>query len=129
MAILSTGLHCNMLWNWNSFKHHFTFSNCWWSCISRREVILNHNLLNMCSGVASIGARGAKCSPWQWKNCQKSEEGKHREKIEKRKNRGEKEEKSGRKGQNQEDSFTLPLLTNRAGYATEYVEREEFWKT
>ena len=29
-----------------------------------------------------------------------------------------KEEKSGRKGQNREGSFTLPLLTNRAGYAT-----------
>ena len=26
--------------------------------------------------------------------------------------------KSGRKGQNREGSFTLPLLTNRAGYAT-----------
>ena len=28
------------------------------------------------------------------------------------------EEKSGRKGQNREGSFTFPLLTNRAGYAT-----------
>ena len=26
--------------------------------------------------------------------------------------------KSGRKGQNREGSFTLPLVTNRAGYAT-----------
>ena len=40
-----------------------------------------------------------------------------REKI--RKNRGKKEE-SGRKGKNQEGSFTLPLLTDRAGYATSY---------
>ena len=31
---------------------------------------------------------------------------------------GKKEEKSGRTGQNQEGSFTLPLLTDRAGYAT-----------
>ena len=38
--------------------------------------------------------------------------GKKREKI------GEKEEKSGRKGKNREGSFTLPLLTDRAGYAT-----------
>ena len=33
----------------------------------------------------------------------------------KRKNR-EKEVKSGRKGKNREGSFTLPLLTDRAGY-------------
>ena len=34
----------------------------------------------------------------------------------------EKEEKSERKGQNRVGSFTLPLLTNRAGYATGSVE-------
>ena len=42
--------------------------------------------------------------------------GANREKI--RKNRGKKE-KSGRKGKNLESSFTLPLLTDRAGYATD----------
>ena len=31
---------------------------------------------------------------------------------------GEKEQKSGRKGKNREGSFTLPLLTDRDGYAT-----------
>ena len=31
---------------------------------------------------------------------------------------GKTEEKSGRKGKNREGSFTLPLLTDRAGYAT-----------
>ena len=31
---------------------------------------------------------------------------------------GKKEEKSGRKSKNREVSFTLPLLTDRAGYAT-----------
>ena len=31
---------------------------------------------------------------------------------------GEKDEKLGRKSKNQEVSFTLPLLTARAGYAT-----------
>ena len=31
---------------------------------------------------------------------------------------GENQEKLGRKGKNQEGSFTLPLLTDRAGYAT-----------
>ena len=29
-----------------------------------------------------------------------------------------KEEESGRKGKNRDGSFTLPLLTDRAGYAT-----------
>ena len=33
---------------------------------------------------------------------------------------GGKKEESGRKGKNQEGSFTLPLLTDRAGYATSY---------
>ena len=42
--------------------------------------------------------------------------GKKKEKIRK------KEEKSGRKGKNREGSFTLHLLTDRAGYAT--VEHE-----
>ena len=53
--------------------------------------------------------------------------GKNQEKIGKkeeksgkiRKKSGKKEEKSGRKGKNREDSFTLPLLTERAGYATD----------
>ena len=37
---------------------------------------------------------------------------------EKREQIRKKEEKSGRKGKNREGSFTLPLLTDRAGYAT-----------
>ena len=60
------------------------------------------------SGVATGVARGADCHPWQRKICQKSG------KI------GEKEEKSGRKGKNREGSFTLPLLTDRSGYATAF---------
>ena len=44
---------------------------------------------------------------------------KHLPKIGKNQERiGKKEEKSGRKGKNREDSVTLPLLTERAGYAT-----------
>ena len=35
-----------------------------------------------------------------------------------RENGRKKEDKSGRKGKNWEVSFTLPLLTDRAGYAT-----------
>ena len=34
---------------------------------------------------------------------------------------GKKEDKSGRKGKKREVSFTLPLLIDRAGYATAYV--------
>ena len=45
--------------------------------------------------------------------------GKNQEKILKNSGKiGKKEEKSGRKGKNREVSFTLPLLTDRAGYAT-----------
>ena len=33
---------------------------------------------------------------------------------------GENQEKLERKGKNRESSFTLPLLTDRAGYATEF---------
>ena len=46
--------------------------------------------------------------PLTAKICQKS--GKNQEKSEKK-------EKSGRKGKNREASFTLPLLTDKAGYA------------
>ena len=60
------------------------------------------------------GQGGQSATPNSEKFAKKS--GK-REKI--RKNRGKKEE-SGRKGKNQEGSFTLPLLTDRAGYATSY---------
>ena len=54
------------------------------------------------------------------KNCQKSgKRGKNQEKSgEVRKKKGKKEDKSGRKGKNREVSFTFPLLTDRAGYAT-----------
>ena len=57
------------------------------------------------SGVATGGSRwGRVPQPWQWKICQKS--GEKREKIRKK------------EGKNREGSFTLPLLTGRAGYAT-----------
>ena len=51
------------------------------------------------------------CHPWQWKNCQKS---------------GKIQEKSGRKGK-REVSFTLPLLTDRAGYATGLMQKYWNW--
>ena len=66
------------------------------------------------SGVATGVARGAECHPWQQKFA------KNREKSKKIGKNREKEEKSGRKGKNREASFTLPLLTDKAGYATEF---------
>ena len=38
---------------------------------------------------------------------------------------GGKEEKSGRKDKNREGSFTLPLLTDRAGYATDFKDNPQ----
>ena len=48
----------------------------------------------------------------------REKEGKNQEKS------GKKEEKSGRKGKNREGSFTLPLLTDRAYYATDKIAHE-----
>ena len=61
------------------------------------------------------GQGGAECSaPPPQRTCQKSgKRGGNREKEEKI---GKK--RKGRKGKNREGSFTLPLLTDRAGYAT-----------
>ena len=69
-------------------------------------------------GVATGVARGGRAPTLTVKNWPKI--GKKGGKI--RKNRrkiGKKEEKSGRKGKNREVSFTLPLLTDRAGYASD----------
>ena len=68
------------------------------------------------SGVVTGVARGGRVPPLMKKKWQKSgKRGKKSGKI------GKKEEKSGRKGRNREVSFTLPLLTDRAGYATGMV--------
>ena len=65
----------------------------------------------------------AKCPPRERKICQKlGKRGKNKERE--RKNWG-KEEKSVRKGKNREGSFTLPLLTDKAGYATEFTPSVE----
>ena len=70
------------------------------------------------SGVASIGERGAS-APLTAKNLPKI--GENQKKIWK------KEEKSGRKGKNREDSFTLPLLTVRGLAATLLVSPSPLW--
>ena len=77
------------------------------------------NRLLTASGVATGVARGQSATPDSKKIAKigKKEEEirKNREKI--RKNR-EKKKNRGKKGKNREVSFTLPLLTDRAGYAT-----------
>ena len=68
------------------------------------------------SGIATGGSReGAECPP-QRKICQK--EGENQEKQEKREKTGKIGEKFRKKRKNREGSFTLPLLTDRASYAT-----------
>ena len=65
------------------------------------------------SGYHRGGSMGAS-APWQQKICQQSGKGGGKSgKI-----GGGEEEKTGRKVKNWEGSFTLPLLTDRAGYAT-----------
>ena len=77
------------------------------------EPIMEPVAVAMDSDVATRGPWGVECHPWQRKICQKSgKRGKNQGKS------GKKRKKSGRKGKNQEVSFTLPLLTDRAGYAT-----------
>ena len=66
------------------------------------------------SGVATEVARRGRVPPLTTKKMPKIE--KKREKSGKIR---KKEEKSGRTGKNREVSFTLPLLTDTAGYATD----------
>ena len=72
----------------------------------------SHSRKVQVSGVAT-GGQGGRVPPLTAKILPKI--GKKRGKSGKI---GKKEAKSGRKGQNREGSFTLPLLTDRAGYAT-----------
>ena len=75
--------------------------------------------LDVYSGIATGVARGAVCHTWQQKICQKSRKRREKSwKIGKKSGKiGEKKEKSERNDKNREISFTLPLLTDRAGYA------------
>ena len=57
-----------------------------------------------------LGVKGAECPSWQLKLCQKSGKSGKREKE------SGKRGKLGRKDTNREGSFTLPFLTERAGY-------------
>ena len=114
-------------WSWfvkliDPFFIHVKKNYCKVACFITNYMMLHlAYLVTWHSGVATGVARGAECHPWQRKNCQKS--GKIRKKsgnIGKSSGKiGKKEEKSGRKGKNREVSFTLPRLTDRAGYATD----------
>ena len=68
----------------------------------------------MISGVTT-GGQGGQSAPLTAKHLRKI--GKRGEKI--RKKREKEGEKSGKKSKNREGSFTLPLLTDRTGYADE----------
>ena len=87
---------------------------------NRRGVIGLHNPLRAQSNVINSGVatwgQGGRVPPLTARNLPTI--GKKREKI--RKNRGKKEKESERKGKNWDGSFTLPLLIDRAGYATSY---------
>ena len=72
---------------------------------------------------SSVARGRGQSAPLTVKNCQnKAKRGEIWGNREKGKNqeRREKSEKSGRKGKNREGSFTLPLLTERASYATDF---------
>ena len=65
--------------------------------------------------------KGAECPLDGEKNVRNREKEGKSGKREENRGKNQKQEKSGRKGQNREGSFTLPLLTNRAGYATDCI--------
>ena len=67
------------------------------------------------------GGKGGRVPPLTAKKWPKT--GKKRENQEKS---GKNQEKSGRKDKNREVSLTLPLLTDRAGYATDAVLYSSF---
>ena len=83
-----------------------------WHCNCNYHV--GDKVVSPVSGVASTGVMGAECPPCKQKICQKI-----RKKSIKRGKIREKWKKSGRKGKNWAGSFTLPILTDRAGYVTE----------
>ena len=70
------------------------------------------SIWNFLSGLATRGGKGRQSATPDSEKIAKNQEkeGKIRKK----------EGKSGRKGKIRESSFTLPLLTDRAGYATEF---------
>ena len=80
-----------------------------------KKTSLNKNFawLQWCS---HWGGHGGRVPPLTAKNLPKI--GK------KRKKSGKKGKKSGRKGKNPEGSFTLPLLTDRAGYTTAWLHTQ-----
>ena len=88
-----------------------TLEGIYFMCKVSSELI--HLKLIIPCGSGKGGKGGQSATPDSEKSAKNREKsGKYQEKE------GKKEEKSGRKGKNREGSFTLPLLTNRAGYAT-----------
>ena len=101
-------IHFNSNWKpWPGNKVETPSSQFWW-CKTQYCI----------SGVATGGSRGARCPPRQWKISQKLR--KRGKKSGKWGKIGKKREKIRKRRKNWEGSFTLPLLTDRAGYATRY---------
>ena len=82
----------------------------WYDCITHESTV---NVIY--SGVVTGGGQGGHSATPNSKKFAKN-----REKEGKIRKIGKKEEESGRKGKNREGSFTFPLLTDTAGYATSY---------
>ena len=103
---------------------HATFTPVSFVGASRSWSLQTRRYSSVASGMGA-GGQSTPDSKKKKKSGKRENIGKKREKIRKKREKSgkegknqEKEEKSGRKGKNLEDSFTLPLLTERAGYAT-----------
>ena len=95
----------------------------WWLVDCAWDKWANGSLGNhVGSGVATGEGGGGRVPPLTAKKMPKI--GKKRKKSGKVR---KKEEKSGRKGKNREGSFTLTLLTDRAGYATAHWTTIPSW--
>ena len=93
-----------------AWSHHICFVKNSLFCAKEQTFFVLSNTVCYQGSRVAMGGQGGQSTPLTAKKLPKI--GKKREKIRK------KEEKSGRKGKNREGSLTLPLLTDRAGYAT-----------
>ena len=116
-GILRKTIHSKLVWfvRLLVFNERYIYTSKWDDAPPRRGVIdyITHNstvnVIN--SGVdTGGGSRGQSATPDSEKFCQKSgKRGKNQEKI------GKKRGRIGKRGKNRKGSFTLPLLTDRAG--------------
>ena len=96
----------SLRYTWHLFRKLVVGYRSLW-CLSRGMVCVSSQWHSQ------YGGKGGRVPPLTMKKLQKL--GQRKRKSGKNQ---EKEEKSGRNGNNREGSFTLPFLTDRAGYAT-----------